>query len=86
MTKITYEVVPHDGGWAYRMNGAYSETFFSHDEAVEAARIVASEQQLAGDGEEISYQDEKGVWHHEFADGEDRPEIEIVDRFADKKG
>ena len=26
-TKVTYEVVEHDGGWAYRVNGVYSETF-----------------------------------------------------------
>ena len=31
MTKITYEVVEHDGGWAYRVDGAFSETFPSHD-------------------------------------------------------
>ena len=44
MGKIVYEVVPHDGGWAYRLNGAYSESFPTHAEAVEAARIVAAEQ------------------------------------------
>ena len=27
MTKIIYEVVEHDGGWAYRVDGVYSETF-----------------------------------------------------------
>lgn len=79
MTKIVYEVVPHDGGWAYRLGTVYSETFFSHDEALEAARIVAAEQQMGGDSEEISYQDENGVWHQEIADGNDRPEIEIID-------
>lgn len=82
MIKIIYEVVPHDGGWAYRLGGVYSETFPSHDEALEAARIVAAEQQLGGDSEEISYQDEKGVWHHEMVDGNDRPEIEIIDTAA----
>lgn len=79
MTKVVYEVVPHDGGWAYRLGGVYSETFPNHDQAVEAARIVAAEQQVGGEGEEISYQDEKGVWHHEYADGGDRPETEVVD-------
>lgn len=27
MTKVVYEVVEHDGGFAYRMNGAYSKHF-----------------------------------------------------------
>ena len=27
MTKITYEVVEHDGGWAYRVGGVFSEAF-----------------------------------------------------------
>ncbi len=27
MTKITYEIVEHDGGWAYRVDGVFSETF-----------------------------------------------------------
>ena len=30
MIKVTYEVVEHDGGWAYRVNGVYSETFPTH--------------------------------------------------------
>jgi len=29
MTRIVYEVVEHDGGWAYRVNGVFSETFSS---------------------------------------------------------
>ena len=65
MTKIVYEVVKHDGGWAYRMNGAYSESFPSHADALEAARIVAAEQQVGGEDTQISYQDEKGVWREE---------------------
>lgn len=31
MTKITYEIVEHDGGWAYRVDGVFSESFPSHD-------------------------------------------------------
>ncbi|MDZ7926820.1 MAG: DUF2188 domain-containing protein [Agrobacterium sp.] len=80
MTKVVYEVVEHDGGFAYRMNGAYSETFPSYSDAVEAARIVAAEQQVGGDDEEISYQDERGQWHEEYSQGGDRPEAEVVDR------
>jgi|AraplaMF_Col_mLB_1032019.scaffolds.fasta_scaffold03303_9 hypothetical protein len=79
MVKVVYEVVPHDGGWAYRLGNVYSESFPSHAEALEAARIVAAEQQVGGDSAEISWQDDKGKWHEEYAEGGDRPETEVVD-------
>ena len=76
MVKVVYEIVPHDGGWAYRFRDVYSEAFPTHSEAVEAPRIVAAEQQ---DSAEISWQDEGGKWHEEYADGGDRPETEVID-------
>lgn len=79
MTKVVYQVVRHDGGWAYRLDGAYSEAFPTHEDALAAARIVAAEQQVGGEPEEISWQDSKGVWHTEYSDGGDRPEAEVVD-------
>ncbi|NTJ42925.1 DUF2188 domain-containing protein [Agrobacterium larrymoorei] len=79
MSKVLYEIVEHDGGWAYRMNGAYSETFPTHSDAVQAASIAAAEQQVGGEDEEISYQDDHGRWHQEHSDGGDRPEAEVVD-------
>ena len=33
MSHVTYEIVEHDSGWAYRVDGVYSETFRSHDAA-----------------------------------------------------
>ncbi|MGF0538693.1 DUF2188 domain-containing protein [Agrobacterium sp. ES01] len=79
MTKVTYQIVQHDGGWAYRLDGVYSETFPSHDDALAAARIVSLEQQVGDEAVEISYQDANGRWHQEHSDGGDRPEVEIVD-------
>lgn len=79
MTKARYEVVPHDGGWAYKLGDVFSETFPSHDDALEAARIAAQEHQSAGKDAEIEYQDPTGHWHQEHADGEDRPDTEVVD-------
>ena len=79
MVKVTYEVVPHDGGWAYKLADVYSEAFPTHSEAVQAARIVAAEQQVGGESAEISYQDEHGRWHEEYTDGGDRPETEVID-------
>ena len=33
MVQITYRIVEHDGGWAYQLNGTYSETYPDHDSA-----------------------------------------------------
>ena len=82
MVKFVYEIVPHDGGWAYRAGGAYSETFATHDEALEAVRIVMAEQQLGDEPVTISYQNEEGKWVEEYSDGGDRPEVEVVDNYA----
>ncbi len=82
MVKVTYEIVPHDEGWAYRSNGAYSERFDSHDEALEAARIVVKELSLADEPVRIIYQDETGKWRAEMSRGDDRPEVEIIDDYA----
>jgi hypothetical protein len=44
-----------------------------------AVNIVVQEQQVGGEDEEISYQDERGRWHEEYSNGGDRPEAVIVD-------
>ena len=31
MTRIIYEIVEHDGGWAYKVGDVFSEPFPSHD-------------------------------------------------------
>ncbi len=77
MTKITYEIVEHDGGWAYRVDGVFSETFSSHDLARRAAERAAKEQQVPGDTTVISYEDTAGHWHDELSRGNDRPETDV---------
>ena len=77
MSKITYEVVEHDGGWAYRVDGVFSEAFPSHDEARIAAERAASEQILPGDTTAISWEDRDGRWHEELSAGSDRPETDV---------
>jgi len=79
MTKVTYQIVEHDGGWAYRFDGTYSETFPSHSDALEAAKIAAAEQQVAGKTEGIEYEDDKGKWHGEVSEGDDRPQTDVSD-------
>jgi uncharacterized lipoprotein YehR (DUF1307 family) len=79
MAKIVYQIVEHDGGWAYKSGGVYSEPFFSHEAAVAAAKRAAAEQELPGATETIEYEDEKGIWHVEVDPGDDRPDTEVVD-------
>jgi hypothetical protein len=77
MTKEHYEVVEHDGGWAYKAEGVFSETFPTKAAALAAANRAAAEQRAPGEPEEIEYQDEKGKWHIEHARGNDRPDTDV---------
>ena len=77
MTNVTYEIVEHDGGWAYKLGDVFSETYASHDAARHAANIAAAEQELPGDDEVIQYEDEKGRWLEEKAPGTDRPKTDV---------
>lgn len=40
MTKITYEIVKHDGGWAYRVDETYSETSLSQRAFGDRGRVA----------------------------------------------
>jgi hypothetical protein len=77
MDKVTYKVVKHDGGWAYEVNGTYSEKFPTREAARKAAKLAASEQAASGETTPISYEDEAGRWHDEVADGRDRPKTSV---------
>jgi hypothetical protein len=77
MSKVVYEIVEHDGGWAYWVGGVYSETYPSHDLARRAAERAAREQVVPGETTPISYEDKEGRWHEEVARGGDRPETEV---------
>ena len=80
MAHITYKVVRHEDGWAYTVNGAFSESFPGHAEALEAARRVRPPNSASpGQTEGIEYEDESGEWHRELARGDDRPETDVED-------
>lgn len=79
MTDITYTIVEHDGGWAYKVGETFSETFPTHAAALNAARDAAAEQQLPGETEGIVYEDKNAVWHGEVSDGDDRPTTHVRD-------
>lgn len=79
MATVEYEVIAHDGGWAYRVAGTYSETFAIRQAAVTAAHGAASRQRRPGDDAVIRYEDEQGRWKTEWASGSDRPETRAGD-------
>ncbi|MCE4225611.1 DUF2188 domain-containing protein [Methylobacterium sp. C25] len=77
MSRLTYHVIEHDGGYAYRVGDTISETFASHDEALRAARIAAAEQRRPDEDATIEYQDARGARHVETARGDDRPDTDV---------
>lgn len=83
MAHVTYDVVEHDGGFAYKVGDVFSETFPTHQAAHDAAESAARRQQLGGEDEAIQYQDSKGEWHEEQARGGDRPQTDVEDELKD---
>ena len=80
MSEVTYEIVEHDGGWAYKVAGVFSEPYPSHAAALKAAKTVAAEQTVPGETADIEYEDAKGKWHAETARGSDRPQTAVKDK------
>ena len=80
MAHVVYKIVQHDGGWAYTVDGVFSEPFPSHAAARAAAKRVALEQRVPGHTEIIQYEDANGKWHEETARGDDRPDTDILDK------
>ena len=79
MSHVIYKVLRHDDGWAYQVDGVFSEPFPTHADALAAARRAAAEQRAPGQTEAIEYEDEQGRWHTETARGSDRPETDVED-------
>ena len=83
MAHVTYDVVEHDGGFAYKVGDVFSETFPTHEAAHAAAEAAAQRQQQSGQTEAIRYQGASGEWHEELAQGGDRPETSVEDELED---
>ncbi|QFY62817.1 hypothetical protein FZ934_20910 (plasmid) [Rhizobium grahamii] len=79
MTRLSYHVGEHDGGYGYRLGDVWSETFADHDAALSAAKSAAQRQHFEGSNAEISYQLPDGRWQSEHVDGGDRPDTEVVE-------
>ncbi len=73
------EIVQPDGGWAYKVDGVFSEPFPTPAQALAAAQAAPAEQKIPGHTETIEYEDEKGKWHTETVSGRDRPHTVVKD-------
>lgn len=83
MAHLTYQVVEHDGGYAYKVGDVFSERFPTHQQAHDAAAAAAERQRASGASEAIEYQDSTGTWHEEQTKGGDRPMTEVEDNLED---
>lgn len=83
ITRVTYQVVEHDGGWAYKVGDVFSETHATRAEAANAAEQAAAAHRSAGADAFIEYQDRRGRWHEELEPGEDRPQTDVERRPRD---
>ena len=79
MSEVTYEIVEHDGGWAYKVNGVFSEPYPTPAGALNAAKLAAAEQKVPGPAATIEFEDAKGQWHTETDRGDDRPSTSVKD-------
>jgi hypothetical protein len=79
MSEVTYEIVEHDGGWAYKSQGVFSEPYPTHAAALKAARLAAAEQRVPGAEATITFEDATGKWHTETDRGDDRPATSVKD-------
>jgi hypothetical protein len=77
LSRVIYRIVEHAGGWAYQVQGTYSETFSSADAARAAARLAAAEQAQPGKDVGITFEDAAGRWHEELSHGDDRPDATV---------
>jgi len=77
MSHVTYRIVEHDGGWAYKVGDTFSETHPTHDSAKAAAVAASREQRVSDQTAMIEWEDTTGTWITERADGHDRPETDV---------
>jgi hypothetical protein len=65
MAKIVYEIVQHDGGWAYRVGKVVSEPFPTREAAHLAAQQAADRQRGGVSQHDIEFEDSSYHWHTE---------------------
>jgi hypothetical protein len=85
VSKIVYDIVQHDGGWAYRVGKVLSEPFATRELAHQAAQRAADRQRGGVDAHDIEYEDSNYHWHQELARGGAGPDTEVDDPPSGKK-
>lgn len=65
MSVITYNILRHDGGWAYEVNGTFSASFSTRTAARAAAKRAACKHRLAGKTVPIDCEEGQDNWDHE---------------------
>jgi hypothetical protein len=63
MSKITYRVVKHNGGWAYENGSTSSEQFRTREAARKAARLAAAGHASAYTSAARTSESEEAQWH-----------------------
>jgi hypothetical protein len=79
MSHVTYRLVEHDGGWAYKVGEVFSETYPTRELAHRAAKRAAEEQRTPGQDVTIEYEDGAYRWRDEDEKGSDRPETDVAE-------
>ena len=74
---VTYHIVAHDHGFAYKVGDTFSQTYLTPEAARKAAQEAAAEQKQSGEAMSILYETEDGEWTREDVSGRDRPHTEV---------
>lgn len=78
MTEVIYEIGEHDGGWAYKVGNVYSDPIAPAKAFMQPRPKSLWNSACPGETEAIQFEDAKGQWHTETAQGGDRPRPEII--------
>jgi hypothetical protein len=77
MSHVTYQIVEHDGGWAYKVGDCLLRVLCVQGVGADSRPESGSGTNGPGDDEAIEYEDKVGKWHDEDAKGSDRPDTEV---------
>ncbi|QWW68337.1 DUF2188 domain-containing protein [Rhizobium sp. WYJ-E13] len=61
MADITYQIVPHDNGWAYKLGDTLSEPYATAEQAMDRARNAAARQKIGGSDALLAYPAPDGI-------------------------
>ena len=79
MAHVTYKVVRHEDGWAYTVNGAFSESFPTHADALKRRGVRPPNSGSPGRPKASSTRMSAASGTASFARGNDRPETDVED-------